>query len=192
MKTGNDAHGDQEIVTGIILGEKENFGKLYRKYFQKVYYRCLSMTRSQDEAFDLAQDILLKAYDHLNDYRGDASFSTWLYAITHNHCIEYYRKKNLRHFVDLEQASRLAGSESEPGEPDITQEMLDRLNLSMDSMPLSDKELLALRYEQNLSIKDLQEKLKLSPSGVKMRLFRARKKLADCALKPSLRAGVMG
>ncbi|HKL39021.1 MAG TPA: RNA polymerase sigma factor [Bacteroidales bacterium] len=177
MKPEKANTSDQTLVTGILQGKNQLFGNLYQKYHPKILSRCSSITKDQEEAKDMAQDILLKAFDHLSGYRAEASFSTWLYAITTNHYIEYYRRKNQRKFVGLEEASRLSEKDRELSEAGFRQEVIDHLLLSIDKMPLPDKELLFLRYEKDLSIKDLQKKLHLSSSGVKMRLMRVRQRL---------------
>ena len=177
MKTENDHTGDRELVAGILQGKTRVFGEIYTKYYPKVFYRCLSIIRDQEEAKDLAQDILLKAFDHLAGYRGEASFSTWLYAITNNHCIEYYRKKNLRHFVGLEEAGRLDEISNLSDQEDAARDLAQILAGSLRHLSSADRELLEMRYEKDLSIRELQQRLQLSASAVKMRLMRARKKL---------------
>jgi RNA polymerase sigma-70 factor (ECF subfamily) len=181
MKTENDHTGDQAWVAGILQGKTQLFGEIYTKYYPKVFYRCLAIMHDQEEAKDMAQDILLKAFDHLAGYRGEASFSTWLYAITNNHCIEYYRRKNLRQFVGLEEAGCLNEMAEPKDQEDASVELTEILGGSLQHLPPADRELLEMRYDKNLSIRELQQKLQLSASAVKMRLMRARKRLNQAA-----------
>lgn len=176
MKTLQES-GDQDLVERIRKGSEKELGCLYLKYYPRVYSRCLSMIKNREEAKDLTQDILLKAFSHLDTFRGQASFSTWLYVITSNHCIEYHRKNKHRHFVDLEQVQQLACFYEEPDPADEDVSLMGRVFSSLEHLPRHEKELLLMRYEQALSIRDLQQILCLSPSAVKMRLMRARKKL---------------
>jgi len=177
MKTERSITSDQSLVAGILQGKTQVFGELYKKYYPKVFYRCLLAIRDHEEAKDIAQDILLKAFHHLSGYRGEASFSTWLYAITSNHCIEYYRRKNLRQFVDLENAILLTELTETPDHKAEAVDLREWLSRSLQHLPVTDRELLVMRYERNLSIGELQQKLHLSQSAVKMRLVRAIKKL---------------
>ena len=168
---------DQDLVERIRKGSEKELGFLYLKYYPRVYGRCLSMIKNQEEAKDLTQDILLKAFSHLDKFRGQASFSTWLYVITSNHCIEYHRKNKQRYFVDLEQVCQMECLCEDPEPGDENESLMERVASSLEQIPAHEKELLLMRYEQSLSIRDLQLRLHLSPSAVKMRLMRARRKL---------------
>jgi RNA polymerase sigma-70 factor (ECF subfamily) len=188
MKTENDPTGDLAWIAGILQGKTQVFGAIYTRYYPKVFHRCLSVIRDHDEAKDMAQDILLKAFNHLSGYRGEASFSTWLYAITNNHCIEYYRRKNLRHFVGLEEAGRLDEIADMPDQEDASGDLAEVVMSSLRHLSSADREILEMRYEKDFSIRELQQRLRLSASAVKMRLMRARKKLNKEAVR---RAGLL-
>jgi len=168
---------DGDLVEGILNGSGKKLARLYQKYYPKVFFRCLTMIKNQEEARDLTQDILLKAFCHLNTFRGDSSFSTWLYAITTNHCIEYHRKNKIRHFVELDQVNHMADSDPDADHNDAKGILTEKIFACLEQIPPMEKQLLLMRYEQSLSIRDLQQRLQLSPSAVKMRLMRARKKL---------------
>jgi len=174
MKKGKQSE-DDVLMDGILNGSQKALGKLYQKYHPKVFFRCLTMIKNREEARDLTQDILLKALSHLNNFRGESSFSTWLYAITSNHCIEYLRKNRIRHYVELDVVDNLADSDLDP--TDAIEALTKQVFSGLEQIPPAEKELLLLRYEQSLSIRDLQQRLQLSSSAVKMRLMRARKKL---------------
>ena len=85
---------DEQLILAIRQGNTEAFGELYDRYYKKVYHKCLSFTKNQEEAFDYAQESLMKAFDHLDTFRGQASFSTWLYTITHHHCLAGLKKNS--------------------------------------------------------------------------------------------------
>src|SRR3989304_1442474 len=95
MKTINSTtHSDEELIINYKNGDKNSMAELYKRYYKKVYAKCYSFTNNDDEAFDLTQDILLKAFDKIDMFKGDSRFPTWLYSISQNHCIEYKRKAN--------------------------------------------------------------------------------------------------
>ncbi|KPL23003.1 MAG: hypothetical protein AMS23_07180, partial [Bacteroides sp. SM1_62] len=78
---------DEQLVIEYLKGDNNSLGILYDRYYSKVYHKCLSFSRNPDDAFDLAQDVLMKAFSNIRSFRGSSKFSTWLYSITTNHCI---------------------------------------------------------------------------------------------------------
>jgi len=164
---------DEELIERYKKGEKDVIGILYKKYFNIVFYKCLSFVKDESEANDLTQDILLKAIENLHTFRGTALLSTWLYSITVNHCIEYMKKKNQYKKVEIEQAMILP--EEDRSKNDSLQGFIDN---TLKNLSPQEKELLELKYRQGLSIKELQGRFNLSESAIKMRLKRAKSKVA--------------
>ncbi len=169
---------DEYWIEQYRRGNREGMSVLYQRYFPKVYHKCLSLCRDADQAFDLAQDILLKAFDRLHTFCGKASFSTWLYTLTYNHYRDVYRKaKRLP-------VSRLgaygpddapdAETVAETGESERTEATMLAL---LNKLPDAEKTLLLLKYRDGESIEHLRGQLRLSTGAIKMRLKRARTKL---------------
>jgi RNA polymerase sigma-70 factor (ECF subfamily) len=172
--------GDEHWIEQYRLGNQDSLDVLYKRYFKKVYYTCMSMCKDPDQAYDLAQDALLKAFENLPSFKGHSSFSTWLYTITYNHCCEFFRKSKrlvvhrLEYFNKddvedipgplLEEASLQAFAES-------------RMMALLDTIPETEKKMLFLKYYEGRSIEYLQTVFMLSASAVKMRLKRAKRKL---------------
>ena len=169
---------DEELITAILANDTDALGELYNRYYKKVFQKCLSLVKDPDEAFDLAQEALLKAFDHLKNFRKDSSFSTWLYIIAHRHCLLALRKKNKNgvqsNDVLDEEADRLAEN-SDEAEHRIESEAI--MFSLIDQLPEADRELLYLKYREGESIEALQQKLQLSTSAIKMRLKRSKEKL---------------
>jgi RNA polymerase sigma-70 factor (ECF subfamily) len=162
------------------LGNRHAMGVLYQRYFQKVYQKCLSFSKDPAQAFDLAQDVLLKAFDHLHAFKGNSSFSTWLYTITYNHYREFCRKaKRLVvlplgiDYPDQDQRPDLGLMEGAAGQENSQNRLMDLLN----NLTETDKKMLLLKYYQGRSIENLQQQFDLSAGAVKMRLKRARHRL---------------
>ena len=80
----------------IIVEKKrhDDFGILYDRYAEKVYHNCISFVKDVDLAQDLAHDVFLKTFLNLAKFEGKSKFSTWLYSLTYNFCIDYLRKNN--------------------------------------------------------------------------------------------------
>jgi len=174
------AISDEQLILSIKEGNREAFGELYNRYYKKVYHKCLSFTKNPDEAFDYAQESLMKAFDHLETFRGHASFSTWLYTITHHHCLAGLKKNNRlsttalnEQFIEADRnqiSITLEESTQRSEQEAIMFKLIDRL-------PESEKQLLTLKYQEGESIEELQEKMGLNSSAVKMRLKRSKEKL---------------
>jgi RNA polymerase sigma factor (sigma-70 family) len=171
---------DEQLILSIRQGDRGAFGELYNRYYKKVYHKCLSFTKNQEEAFDLAQESLMKAFDHLDTFRGQASFSTWLYTITHHHCLAGLKKNNRLNTTSLGEEftegenQHIAISHDESSERDEQETIMYSL---INHLPESERELLTLKYEHGESIEVLQHKLGLNASAVKMRLKRSKEKL---------------
>lgn len=168
---------DRQLIDLIRQGSRDAFGELYHRYYKKVYHRCLSFTRDPDEAFDLAQEALMKAFDKLNSFRGDSSFSTWLFTITTRHCLARWKKVAKNAVVQLPKSEHqhLELAEPEGVEDRIEQErIMFRL---LNTLPERELQLLTLKYKDGVSIEKLQTTLDLSSSAIKMRLKRSKEKL---------------
>lgn len=169
---------DEELVIGAVYDSSSCLGELYSRYYHKVLNKCVSFVKDESIAFDLTQDVLLKAFFHLKTFRQESGFSTWLYAITANHCKEYLREKRHNGSVSLEEGKYVMTSELED-EVKLNIEILEgKLYTFLDQLGADEKEMLLMKYYQNKSIQELQEIFQLSASAVKMRLSRAKKKLA--------------
>ncbi|EMR02173.1 RNA polymerase sigma factor [Cesiribacter andamanensis] len=172
-------HHSLDEISLIELANQGNvaaLGELYSRYYQKVVSRCLTLVKNSDTALDLAQDVLIKALEKLPDFHVQASFATWLYAITTNHCLEYLRKENKHSTLPLEEA-RYISSDTADGDTQLL--LLEKkMGSLLDCLSEEERQLLLLKYCDEKSIRQLQELHHLSASAVKMRLKRAKHKLA--------------
>lgn len=179
MNNHLDKLTDEELVIGAVYDNSSCLGELYSRYYQKVFHKCISFVKDESIAFDLAQDVLLKAFFRLQSFRHEAGFSTWLYAITANHCREYLREKRYTNAVSLEESnSRMIAEAGEEVVEAGLQWQEGKLNEYLGYLGIDEREMLLMKYCQDKSIQELQERYQLSASAVKMRLSRAKKKLA--------------
>src|SRR5215207_3996427 len=93
---------DQLLIESVQRGEMVAFQKLVEKYKQKVYYMSLDMTRNHHDAEDLSQEVFMKMFASIKDFRGDSKLSSWLYRIAVNLCIDKSRRKHLQ-MVELDE-----------------------------------------------------------------------------------------
>ncbi|QIP13823.1 RNA polymerase sigma factor [Spirosoma aureum] len=172
--------GDDYWVQQHRMGNQLGMSILYQRYYPKVYNKCLSLCQDSDLAFDLAQDILLKAFDHLHSFRELSSFSTWLYTITYNHYREFFRNSKRLPISQLnENHEGSAGDFAMTFEESTSQQdpAESRMLALLSSISETDRTMLYLKYRDGQSIEHIQARFMLSASAVKMRLKRARTKL---------------
>lgn len=174
---------DEQLIEQYLAGNSNALSQLYNKYYSKVYHKCLSFTRNNNDAFDLSQDVLMKAFSKISSFKGNSKFSTWLFAITNNYCISAVSKsKSVIFDGELCEYSLEDDSMSdEEFELRLARENMElRLKDVINEIPELDRELLDLKYMHKYSVKELQELYNLSASAVKMRLMRARQKVERC------------
>jgi RNA polymerase sigma-70 factor (ECF subfamily) len=176
---------DGELIKSVLQNDSEALGELYNRYYKKVFQKCQSLVKDPDEAFDLAQEALIKAFNNLKNFRGDASFSTWLYIITHRHCLESLRKTNKKIVKSLDYTMEdKVIPYIEPDEDSIDRYEMENIMVSLiNSLPANEKELLLLKYSEGESIESLQYLFHLSSSAIKMRLKRSKEKLNQLYLE---------
>jgi RNA polymerase sigma factor (sigma-70 family) len=184
MQTGFfSGYSDEQLVHESLDGNNNSLGILYNRYYPKVYQKCLSFTKNPDDAFDYSQDILLKAFTHIHSFKGNSKFSTWLFSITHNHCISQNArdKKLFSNTITSENNLVDDSMDTEEYESRMEYEIREtKLKDAILEIPEYDRQLLTLKYNHNYSVKDLQTEFQLSASAVKMRLMRARQKVERC------------
>jgi|SRR5690554_3422786 len=176
-------YSDTELVKLIVgSGQTEYFSILYDRYAPFIYNKSYSFVRNEEEAKDLTHDVFIKIYVNLFTYKGKSELFTWIYSVTLHTCIKYInKKKNLK----------ITFSENLENEANWADELIDdaseteqlfnigyeKLYKILEKIPVDDKLLLLMKYQDDLPIKQICEILNLKESTVKMRLLRAKKKV---------------
>ena len=176
------AINDQQIVQLVQSGHQEAFADLIRQYHKKVMGYCLSMLSNHTDAEEAAQDIFVKAFRSLDRFKGNSSFSTWLYRITANHCLDILRKRNRRKTVSLEALLDQEGDHIQrlfSTGPTAAFRMEDRQLVEQILSTLSGdyRTILTLREVDGLEYQEIAGILGCSLDAVKGRLARARRAL---------------
>ncbi|WP_306642278.1 RNA polymerase sigma factor [Sanyastnella coralliicola] len=171
---------DEEIVK-IVVEEKshDDFGILYDRYAEKVYHKCISFVKDTDLAQDLAHDIFIKTFVNLSRFTHKSRFSTWLYSLTYNFCIDYLRKNNKVRYESDDQLVNIPNDEDDRNEKELLSLKASRLASVLDLISPDDKAILLMKYQDDMSVKDLEAALEISESAVKMRVKRARAKAVE-------------
>ncbi len=148
------------------------FEELYRRYYRKVLDKCYSLLKNKQQAEEMAEDIFSKCFEKLPGFRGQASFSSWLYTISYNSCIDYLRHKKNSHYPEWNRENELpVVDEVDENANEIDYEKLQQI---LDLIHPEEKALLFMKYMENISLKNIGESLRISEDAAKMRLKRAR------------------
>ena len=163
---------DEEVVAEIIRSQNAALVEvLYERYADKVYRKCISFVKEESLASDLTHDIFIKVYMKLASYKGNSKFSTWLYAITYNFCVDHIRKNKKLKTVSIDDEERVKDIEVETVD-DLAHIKGARLKKLLERVKPEERMILLMKYKDEMSIKDIQQVLKVSESAVKMRIKR--------------------
>ena len=185
------ATDDRELVRRAQGEDQEAFAELVRRHQHRVFAVAGGILRRREDVEDIAQQVFVKAYFSLKRFDQRAAFSTWLYKITVNECWDLLRKKKVRPLVyesDLsEEQARLvttSGEKKNPG-PDISERIAarERVERLLEGLDERDRLMLILKEVEGFSIEEIAEVLNLNGNTVKVRLFRARRRVVSQAKK---------
>jgi RNA polymerase sigma-70 factor (ECF subfamily) len=185
------ATDDRELVRRAQGEDREAFEELVRRHQHRVFAVAGGILRRREDVEDIAQQVFVKAYFSLKRFDQRAAFSTWLYKITVNECWDLLRKKKVRPLVyesDLseEQARQVLSSAEKGNEgPDISERMAarQRVDRLLEGLDERDRLMLILKEVEGFSIEEIAEVLDLNGNTVKVRLFRARRRVVIHAKK---------
>lgn len=177
-----DRKQDLKLIKRCKRGEEEAFQELLARYRNAIYGLCYRMTRSAEDARDLAQEVFIKVFSLLDRYDESFAFSSWIFRIATNHCIDHLRRNRLR-FLSLDGYTSPDGDEIEIPVPDKgaqpdrvleRREAMEKLEEVIADLPPHYKAIILLRHDQELSYEEIATVLDLPLGTVKARIHRAR------------------
>ena len=174
--------GDNEIISRVLKGEQNAYAELVNRYQAYVFTLTLRMIKSREDAEEVAQDVFVKAYRSLADFRGESKFSTWLYTITNTTCITFLRKKKLDiHSLDNEKVFEVADSKDSGFRANQVEQKsrLNMVNRAIAMLSPDDAEIITLFYKAEQNLEEIARILGLEPNTAKVRLHRARGRLKE-------------
>ncbi len=175
-KSGSEL-SDLEVIAKIQADNSgEDFTIIYKRYYPKVLDKCYGMVKNLSQSKELAEDILSKAFEKLPSFRQQASFSSWLYSITYNHCIDFLRERHRVHYSEWNEKNEIPDLAEEP-EDDVVEVDLDKVLGILDQIHPEEKALILMKYQDGLSVRQIGEAMRISEAAVKMRLKRARTRI---------------
>lgn len=174
MSTGTiETRKDEELVSLVLHGQSKYFDILYKRYYQKVFDKCTNLLKNRELAEEFTKDIFSKVFEKLPSYKNKSSFSTWLYSITYNYCIDYLRNKKKLHYPEWNKNNEIPEIIDESDEEPAAIEYEKFLQV-LEMIHPEEKALLIMKYQDNLSLRQISGSLRISEDAAKMRLKRAR------------------
>ncbi|WP_240040619.1 RNA polymerase sigma factor [Pseudocnuella soli] len=173
---------DNAIIEQVLKGDRNAFGTLVQRYQSFVFTIALRYVKGREDAEELAQDIFVKAYRSLADFKGTSKFSTWLYTITTTTSISFLRKKKLEvHSLDNEKVFAVAdnfdgGMNANVIEQKSRQNMV---NAAIRLLSLDDAQVITLFYKGEQTLEEIAQVMGKEPNAVKVQLHRARTRLKE-------------
>lgn len=179
--TGVQKLSDEEIVElSMASGDPKYFAVLYDRFALRIYQKCMSFTKNEAEAKDLAHDVIVKIYMSLPKFSGRSKLSTWIYSITYNYCVDAQSKK--RKELTLSEELKLESSDFEIDEPSDAELMdinINVLNELLEKISTAEKSLLLMKYQDGMTIKEIAKVTGFGESAIKMKLKRSKSKLIE-------------
>ncbi len=167
---------EYQVIDRILAGEREVYAQLVDRYKSYAYTIAFKVLQNRPEAEEAAQDAFIKAFHYLSGFNRQAKFSTWLYRIVFNTAISY-KRKNRQQFQSIENTVIEYSQEAEG--------MLEKtdkkkyLNLALAKLNETDRTAISLFYLEEFSLDEIADIMKMQANTIKVRIHRARQRLAD-------------
>lgn len=174
---------DFELISEFKAGNEEVFNVLVKRYQKKVYWIARKMLGNQEDADDVVQDVFVKVYKSLKDFRSESSFYTWLYRVTINFAITALRKRKIAEFLNFDDAFPVASKESNEELNPLNnlekQELHNKLEAAINKLPNKQKQVFIFRYYHELPYEEISKIMKTSIGGLKANYFHALKNIKN-------------
>ena len=169
---------ERQWTEEVLSGNKQAYAKIINKYKNPLYATILRMTGNQQDAVDLVQESFIKIYRQLGKFDGKGSFSSWMYRVAINHCMDEFRKKRFK----MEQVETREDDVKDFHHPEVIflkKEKNRQLEKLIGGLPEDERMILLLRYVNEQSYSEISESMSLSLANVRNKLHRAKKKLRE-------------
>jgi len=171
---------DQKLIEALQNGDTKAYAQLVNRYKDLVFTLAIRMLKHREEAEEVAQDTFIKVFKSLNKFKGDSKFSTWIYKVTYNTCLDRI-KKNKKHLNDVA-IDEFTFNKIETIDNALYNLIKEEKNAliknCINKLPEDSSALLTLFYFEELSLEEISKIINIEANTIKVKLFRARKKLA--------------
>lgn len=177
------AKRDMELIERALQKDESAYAELMNNYRDALYFMMLKMTNNSTDAEDLTIEAFGKAFKKLNQYSPDYAFSTWLFRIASNNCIDFLRRKKKQNISSLndsqvedgtEQAANLSSNQPGPDDELMKSQKIEVMRVVVEKLKPHYRKLVELRYFQEYSYEEICQEMDLPLGTVKAQLFRAR------------------
>ncbi|WP_342647734.1 sigma-70 family RNA polymerase sigma factor [Mucilaginibacter sp. CSA2-8R] len=176
-----NAKNDYQLVLKAREGSQKAYADLMQRYKDSIYFMSLKMVNNREDAMDITVETFAKAFEKLDKYQPEFAFSTWLFRVATNNCIDFLRKKKLSTVSidnmmdeDDDRPMQIKADTLNPEETSIKKQQSKDLKVLIESLPPRYRNLLTLRYFDELSYEEIAQQLDLPLGTVKAQLFRAK------------------
>ncbi|MFC5602018.1 RNA polymerase sigma factor [Sporosarcina koreensis] len=169
---------EQRLIQQVLAGDKQAYAHIINKYKNQLYATILRMTKNPQDAQDLVQDAFIKVYRNLGKYDASGSFSSWLYRVAINHCMDEFRKKRYSTIqVEIDEAKVV--NREHPEVVFLKKEKSRQLERLIATLPEDERLIILLRYVNEISYEEIGEVMDVPLSTVRNKLHRAKKKMRE-------------
>jgi len=168
----------KESEAGIAPGDEKMFNEMVRRYHSRIYWVARRMVKSHEDADDIAQEVFVRAYSALKDFRGDANIYTWLYRIAVNLSINHLRKQKVRKLVDITDYVPFLAKDADQDKGMMRSENVTMIEEAIETLPEKQRAVFIMRYYDELPYEQISAILGTSVGGLKANFHHAVKKIA--------------
>ncbi len=173
------------LIQDALAGNQQAYAEIVNRYKDQIYHLIFRMVKDNAQADDLTQETFIKAFNALASFNSEYAFSTWLYKIAANNCIDFFRKKKLQTYSlnspikakDGDIQRDFPDSTQEPESGLISKEQTNQIKSAIEKLPKKYREAILLRHINDKSYEEIAEHLDIPLGTVKVRIFRAREML---------------
>jgi len=168
---------DSELIKLYLKTQRTDyFSLLYKRYAGKIYSKCISLLKDEALAQDATQEVFTKIFLNLSKFSERSKFSTWVYSITYNYCIDFLRHKKKEKNLFSDEMENAPDTVEEVPDTELLEMEVRRLKRVLNEIPPGDKAILLMKYQDEMSIKEIAGILDKSESAIKMKIKRAKHK----------------
>jgi len=182
-KKCDNTKDDNYIIICVQKGNSEYFDEIIARYEQKLFYYVMRFVGNADEARDIVQNVFIKALKHIDSFDTDKKFSSWIYRIAHNETMNYLTRNQHRKCMSIDDDNTkrdcvdIANMENTALDEWFQIELYDELHSAVARLPKEYAQVIRMRYFEDMSYKEISEKIKKPTSSVGTLLRRAKKRL---------------
>ncbi len=173
------------LIQKALIGDENAYTKLLKRYKNGIFKMIYQMIKNKEETEDIVQETFIKAFNSLHSYNTKYAFSTWLYKIAYNHCIDKLRKKKLKTQsldkpIELKEGNvkfQIKDERYNPEKSVILDEKKNKIEITIKSLPIKYRKVIMYRHHEDKSYEEISKELNIPLGTVKARIFRARELL---------------